>query len=112
VSDTAPGGRGAAERVLLPRPLDDSPEAARTAEALAELLARASERLGRHPVSEGRLERGLPPVNAILTRGAAQPRKSGAGERQWLGAMVAGCTTALGVARHVGLKGVRGATMT
>lgn len=111
VSDTDPGGKHAALRVLSPRPLDKSPEAARTAQALRELLATAAQKLARHPVSQGRLARGLPPVNAILTRGAARPPATRA-EHRWVGAMVAGCNTALGVARYVGLKTARSVSMT
>jgi 2,3-bisphosphoglycerate-independent phosphoglycerate mutase len=111
VSDTDPGGNAAMERVCSARPLDKSPEAARTAQALRELLAIAAQKLARHPVSKGRLARGLPPVNAILTRGAARPPSMRA-ERRWVGAMVAGCNTALGVARYVGLKTARSVSMT
>ncbi|HEY6722782.1 MAG TPA: alkaline phosphatase family protein [Polyangiaceae bacterium] len=111
VSDTDPGGTHAVERVHSPRPLDKSPEAARTAQALRELLAIAAQKLARHPVSQGRLARGLPPVNAILTRGAARPPATRA-EHRWVGAMVAGCNTALGVARYVGLKTARSISMT
>lgn len=111
VSDTDPGGRAPVERVRPPRALDDSPEAARTVEALRELLAIAGERLKRHPVSRSRLAKGLPPVNAILTRGAARPPALRP-ERRYIGAMVAGCNTALGVARYVGLKTARSISMT
>lgn len=111
VSDTDPGGKAVVERRLVPRALDKSPEAARTVQALRELLAIAEQRLGHHPVSRGRLAKGLPPVNAILTRGAARPSAARA-EQRWFGAMVAGCNTALGVARYVGLKTARSVTMT
>jgi len=45
VSDTDPGGDAAIQAILAPRPTDDSPEAARTAEALRELLEFTHERL-------------------------------------------------------------------
>ncbi len=111
VSDTDPGGRVPLQRFDNPRPLDSSPEAARTAEALAELLSIASKHLARHPVSQARLAKGLSPVNAILTRGAARPPAIRP-DHAWIGAMVAGCNTALGVARYVGLKAARSSGMT
>jgi 2,3-bisphosphoglycerate-independent phosphoglycerate mutase len=111
VSDTDPGGREPVERVRPARPLDATPEAARTAAALRELLSIAAERLARHPVSQARFAKGLPPVNAILTRGASRPPVLRS-DRRWAGAMVAGCNTALGVARYVGLRTARSGRMT
>lgn len=111
VSDTDPGDRAAVQRIASPRALDDTPEAGRTADALQELLTIAADTLARHPLNAERLHRGLPPVNAVITRGAslAPPRRRA---DRWLGAMVSGCNTAMGVARFVGLKTASSASMT
>lgn len=103
VSDTDPSERAAVQRVLPAKPLDDTPEAGRTADALHELLVRSAEILGRHPFNAQRLAQGLPPANAIITRGAAAAPIRRYGDVRD-GAMVSGCNTALGVARFLGLQ--------
>ncbi|NOY28201.1 MAG: hypothetical protein GXP62_20250 [Oligoflexia bacterium] len=113
VSDTDPGRADPDPRLGRPRPLDDSPESARTAEALRELLDRAAHHLAASSVSQRRVAQGLPAVNCILTRGAARagPLRAPhplAGRM----AMVASCTTALGVARALGLQAVTDLRMT
>jgi len=111
VSDSDPGDRAAIMRINPIRPLDDTPEAGRTADALRELLGIAASRLARHPLNSVRLAQGLVPANAIITRGAAvAPQRPHAA--QWNGALVAGCHTALGVARYVGLKTASSVQMT
>jgi 2,3-bisphosphoglycerate-independent phosphoglycerate mutase len=110
ISDTDPGESGQ-QQLLEPRPLNDSPEAARSAEALRELLTIAQTRLQDHPLNRARLARGLLPANAVITRGAAatpQRRKRPGGS----GAMVARCNTAQGVARYLGMRAVATAAMT
>lgn len=103
VSDTDPGERAAVQRVLPVHALDNTTSASRTADALRELLDVASAALGRHPVNVERQRQGLPPANAILTRGAAgAPLRPQHAARD--GAMVSGCNTALGVARYLGLS--------
>jgi 2,3-bisphosphoglycerate-independent phosphoglycerate mutase len=105
VSDTDPGDEAAVQEVLRPRPLDDSPEAGRTASALAELLDAVHERLDAHPLNAERRRRGLFVANCVITRGAASvgshPAAPPAVERT---ALISGCRTALGVARAVGLQ--------
>ena len=111
VTDTDPGDGASVLRVADPVPLDDTPEAGRTADALRELLAIVRERLGRHPLNAARTASGAPAANAILTRGAspAPPRRN---EDDWRGAIVSGCNTALGVGRFLGLKGASSVLMT
>jgi len=111
ISDTDPGDRVAVQRISRPRPLDDTPEAGRTADALQELLTIASRKLATHPVNAERLAQGLLPANAVITRGAAAAPKV-IHKASWVGAMVAGCHTALGVARYVGLKTASSVKMT
>ncbi len=111
VSDTDPGSEAAVQRVLPVRPRDDTPEAARTAEALSELLKVCSEHLRQHPFNEDRVNRGLLPATGIITRGAAEtPQRRP--RRGWAGAMVARCNTALGVARYLGMKTATSQRMT
>ncbi len=111
VSDTDPGDRVAVQRISRPRPLDDTPEAGRTADALQELLTIAATKLAAHPINAERLAQGRLPANAVITRGAASAPKL-LHKVNWLGAMVAGCHTALGVARYVGLKTANSVKMT
>ncbi len=111
VSDSDPGEGAVVQRFLDPHPLDDSPEAARTADALRELLAVARRRLEDHPLNSERISQGALPADAIITRGAGMWRERHRPE-QWLGAMVAACPTALGVARYVGLQTATSARMT
>ncbi len=106
VSNTDPSGEAMVQRALPPEPLDDSPEAIRTASALKALLNRAHEVLEAHPLNDQRSKQGLFRANCIITRGAAQiddlptPRHTPAHA-----ALVASCPTALGVARVVGMQG-------
>lgn len=111
ISDTDPGERAAVQRVLPVHPLDATPAANRTADALRELLAVAGEALGRHPINAQRQKQGLLRANAILTRGAAvaPPRRRRVAPD---GAMVSACNTALGVARFLGLKTSTSTAMT
>ncbi|RME25877.1 MAG: hypothetical protein D6798_07905 [Deltaproteobacteria bacterium] len=113
VTDTDPGRTERQPRVLRPRPLDDSPEAARAALALGQLLDIARRHLAGHPVNEERAASGLPVANAVLTRGAARVHHlAGARPRAERMAVVASCTTALGVARALGMQAVTDLRMT
>jgi 2,3-bisphosphoglycerate-independent phosphoglycerate mutase len=112
VSDTDPGSESSIQRLNAPRPLDKSPEAGRTAEALHQLLAIARERLGEHAHNAARLAQGKPPANAIITRGAAFVPHRPEGEVGVAGAMVSGCSTALGVATYVGMQTASSTNMT
>jgi len=111
VADTDPGDVASVHRVADARPTDDSPEAGRTADALRELLAKAAQRLRDHPLNASRIEQGLLPANAIITRGAsmAAPRRKRSRSR---GVMVSGCKTALGVARYIGMQTATSQQMT
>ncbi len=57
-------------KIELPKPLEDSREAARTAKILADYLLKAQALLSKHPVNLERVRKGLPPANFLLTRGA------------------------------------------
>jgi 2,3-bisphosphoglycerate-independent phosphoglycerate mutase len=113
VSDSDPGGEAAVQQILAATPLDDSPEAARTARALGQLLDIASKHLHRHPHNTERVARGLFPANCIITRGASfvgtLPRQRFASSNT---ALISACPTALGVARAVGLQPATSPEMT
>ena len=70
VSDSDPGKTG--EKVRTVKALDSSLEAQLTAEILNELSKAFHEILKEHPVNKERIEKGLPPANIILFRGAGK----------------------------------------
>jgi 2,3-bisphosphoglycerate-independent phosphoglycerate mutase len=113
VSDTDPGGEAFLQRVLVPTALDETPEAARTVDALKALLSKARTVLDAHPLNQERTDRGLYPANCIITRGTARvgdlppPRHS-----PKHAALVSACPTALGVARTVGMESATSPEMT
>ncbi len=57
-------------RVLQSKPLDNSSEARRTADAVNEFTSRSNEVLKDHPVNLERIRQGEKPANIILSRGA------------------------------------------
>lgn len=112
VADTDPGDQASVRRVLDPRPTDDSPEAGRTADALRELLAIAIEKLRAHSLNTSRIELGMLPANAIITRGASMAVARRSKRARSRGVMVSGCKTALGVARYIGMQTATSQQMT
>jgi 2,3-bisphosphoglycerate-independent phosphoglycerate mutase len=113
VSDSDPGGEALVQRFLTPQPRADTPEAARTARGLAELLDLARAHLAAQPLNAERVQRGLQPANCVITRGAAAvddlPRMRHATAHA---ALVSACPTALGVARALGLQPATSSLMT
>ena len=105
VSDTDPGSEAAIQELLRPHPLDETPEAARAASALAELLEVTHRWLDAQPLNRLRRAQGLFVANCVITRGAAsateRPVPLTSTDRT---ALISGCRTALGVARAVGLQ--------
>lgn len=104
VTDTDPGDEAGVQRVVDTRPTDDTPEAGRTADALRELLAKAGKKLRAHPLNVSRIERGLLPANAIISRGASMAAARRNARSRSRGVMVSACKTALGVARYIGMQ--------
>jgi 2,3-bisphosphoglycerate-independent phosphoglycerate mutase len=113
LTDTDVGGEASIQRVLRPRSTDESPEAARTAAALAELLDIAADHLEAHPHNAERIGRGLLPANCVITRGAADtshlPKVQHSPDHA---ALISACTTALGVGRLMGMRTTTSAAMT
>jgi len=70
VSDSDPQKVGS--NVLRVRPLDNTPEARKTAEIVDELTQYFHKNLKEHPVNSERQKRGLLPANIILCRGAGK----------------------------------------
>jgi 2,3-bisphosphoglycerate-independent phosphoglycerate mutase len=113
VTDTDPGGEAIVQRILAPQPLEDTPEAARTVDALKALLAHAHLVLDAHPLNVDRVSRGLFAANCIITRGVARvddlpPPRHKPSEA----ALISACPTALGVARTLGMEAATSAEMT
>lgn len=88
----------------IPKPLDDSPEAERTAKALQEFLEKAEKILREHPVNKARAEKGLKPANTLLPRGAGTLPDIEPITKIWgvKAAAIAGGGLYKGVARAVG----------
>jgi 2,3-bisphosphoglycerate-independent phosphoglycerate mutase len=92
----------------LPRPLDPGqPEAARTARLLAIFEERARQLLAAHPANLARRRAGLPPANAILTRGAGRLQRLVPLEVEGVPlamTCIAGDRTVLGIAALLGAR--------
>lgn len=101
---------------LTPSPDDpDNEAAAMTASALALFEQEARRVLRRHPVNRERQEEGLPPANAILTRGAGRIHRLAPLEEFGLPlriSCISGDRTILGLARWIGGSIVTRKTMT
>lgn len=104
ITDVDPHAEG--EFVQEARPLDpNDPAAVRTARVVNAFVRLAHERLKDHPVNRERVERGLPPANIILPRGAGvAPHLEPFPQRHGMTA-VAVVETGLirGIARFVGM---------
>jgi 2,3-bisphosphoglycerate-independent phosphoglycerate mutase len=116
VAGSDPGDGAPPGPPLTPRPLDPGhAAAAKCARVLALFEQEARRLLADHPVNEERRRRGLPPANAVLTRGAGHvhrlrpPEVDGTPLRL---ACVAGDRTVLGIAAALGGDTVRTPAMT
>jgi 2,3-bisphosphoglycerate-independent phosphoglycerate mutase len=113
VSNSDPGSGGLIQRFLPPRPLDQTPEAARTAEALREFLSLVNRRLRERAPARAAKYPDAPPITGVLTRGASRAdERLVAPARLRRGALVGGCRTTLGLARIAGLQAVTDDSMT
>ncbi|MCD6105774.1 MAG: 2,3-bisphosphoglycerate-independent phosphoglycerate mutase [Thermoplasmata archaeon] len=102
VTDVDPHETG----VPLRRPKGEGTEDERTARALWKFVLRAHEVLREHPLNREREEKGLPPANAVLPRGAGIMAEipSPLGSRGLRGAIIAGIPLVKGVGRALGLE--------
>ena len=104
VSDTDPHEVG--KPVAESKPLSDTPEAKKTAKVITEITFKSYEILKDHPANKERIERGLPPANIVLLRGAGMLRRKlpTLEERYGIKAAAVGATAlVLGVAKAVGM---------
>jgi 2,3-bisphosphoglycerate-independent phosphoglycerate mutase len=94
----------------VPRALDPGqPEAARTARLLAIFEERARQLLAAHPANQARRRAGLPPANAILSRGAGRLQRLVPLEVEGIPlamTCIAGDRTVLGIAALLGARAV------
>ena len=70
VSDADPKVEGNKPKQV--KPLDDTPEAKKTADILNKLVVKTYEMVKDHPVNLKRIEEGEPPANIVIPRGAGE----------------------------------------
>ncbi len=102
ISDTDPGDR--AVPCILPECEALADEARFTADKVNRFAALAHERLREHPVNVERAGRGLPPANAIITRGAglAPELENLVYDSGLQASVISGCNTVCGLGRLFG----------
>ena len=106
ISDSDPGTAMEGHPIKKVVPLDDTPEAKRTAEIVNKVLRLSHEVLKDHPLNRERVEKGLLPGNAIITRGAGMvPRDLKPFEEVFKARayVVAEEATIVGIARILGM---------
>lgn len=108
INDTDPHKAGPHKRnvkILEPKPLDDSEEAAFTARILKEYQKKTYEILRNHPFNKAREKANKLPCNFILTRGIGQRRdiESFSKKHGLKAAAVAGAPLYKGIARYLGM---------
>jgi len=112
VSDSDPHIEGVPVKKVIP--LEETPEAKKTAKILNELIMIAHERFSKAEINKKRKEKGLLPANIILTRGAGMMRYVEPIEKRYRirGAIVSGVAIVRGVGRLLGMEApkVKGAT--
>jgi 2,3-bisphosphoglycerate-independent phosphoglycerate mutase len=106
VSDSDPFYTDLDTEVRRVKPLDDTPEAKKTAEILNQFLDKANQVLKEHSLNKQREEKGKPPANYILTRGASSVKQLTPFQQKYglKPACVAGKVLYKQVARMLGMK--------
>ncbi|NOZ92547.1 2,3-bisphosphoglycerate-independent phosphoglycerate mutase [bacterium 3DAC] len=91
--------------VLEVKPLDDTPEAKRTAEIVNKFIRKSYEILKDHPLNKEREKQGLPPANIVLPRGPGKVPHLQSFEDKWgiKGIFIAGVALLKGLGRFAGL---------
>ncbi|HEX2164843.1 MAG TPA: 2,3-bisphosphoglycerate-independent phosphoglycerate mutase [Thermoanaerobaculia bacterium] len=116
IAGSDPGDGAPPGPPLVPRPLDPHDDAAtKTARVLALFEQEARRVLADHPVNRARRERGLPPANAVLTRGAGHVHRLlplEYGGMALSAACISGDRTVLGIAATVGAETITSDAMT
>lgn len=106
VSDSDPGGSSEDMAMRTAQPLDQTPAAGRTAQALQQFLTIARQTLAAHPLNQQRIQAGQLPANAVLTRGAGIVTSCMPLQERFKGircAAVSGETTVQAVAKMAGM---------
>ncbi|MFH1403965.1 MAG: 2,3-bisphosphoglycerate-independent phosphoglycerate mutase [Candidatus Altiarchaeota archaeon] len=95
----------AGAKVLKVEPLDDSPQAKKTADAMNRFLAKSHELLKDHPINQERKDAGLPEANFLLERGPGALGQVPSMKERFdvKAACVAGAGLYKGVAKVVGM---------
>ncbi|OIQ54291.1 2,3-bisphosphoglycerate-independent phosphoglycerate mutase [Neomoorella thermoacetica] len=107
VSDSDPGTACEGRPMRKVYPLDNTPEAAKTARLLQKFLDIVKEKLKAHPVNLAREAAGLPPANAVLTRSAGRVTAIPPLVERYKGlkgALIAGENTVLAIGKMAGLE--------
>ena len=104
VSEADPHATG--QRVREVVPLEDTPQARRTAQILNEIIRRSYEILKDLPLNRDRAAKGLPPANLLLPRGPSTvPRFETLPRRYGIkGAVIAAGALYIGIGRLLGLE--------
>ncbi|HUF78728.1 MAG TPA: 2,3-bisphosphoglycerate-independent phosphoglycerate mutase, partial [Thermoanaerobaculia bacterium] len=116
IAGSDPGDGAPPGPPLAPRPIDPAePSAVRTARLLAHFEEHARRVLADHPVNRRRVEAGLAPANAVLTRGAGRVHRLQRLERGGKPlevACISGDRTVLGLAAWLGAETLTSPEMT
>ncbi|MCM0650259.1 2,3-bisphosphoglycerate-independent phosphoglycerate mutase [Clostridium swellfunianum] len=105
ISCTDPGTAEEGKKLDIPRPLENTSSAEKTAKNLWEFTMRSYKILKEHPVNKQRHAQGLQMANAIITRGAGQQKHIPSIKHIYniKAACVAGDLTVGGIAKLVGM---------
>ncbi len=116
IQGSDPGDGAAPGPALTPSPLDPSDaRAVHTARVLGLFELAARDLLREHPINKRRQEKGLPPANAVLTRGAGRIHRLISLEEAGLPmrlCCISGDRTVLGLARWLGAETITAPEMT
>ncbi|MHA1769132.1 MAG: 2,3-bisphosphoglycerate-independent phosphoglycerate mutase [Candidatus Thorarchaeota archaeon] len=104
ISEVDPHETG--KRVLISKPL--RPDAKKTADVVNKLMRQVHLKLRDLPINKDRVDRGLPPANAILVRGAGRHEEVASLEEKYhiRSAVIAGGALYIGTAKFVGMEHV------
>ena len=116
VAGSDPGDGAEGSLPLTPRPADtDDEKAVYTARVLSIFEEKVRAKLAKHPVNRKRSARGLPPANAILTRGAGRLHRLIPLEESGIPlrlSCISGDGTVLGLAGWLGARNITSPAMT
>ncbi|MEM7195380.1 MAG: 2,3-bisphosphoglycerate-independent phosphoglycerate mutase [Pseudomonadota bacterium] len=109
ITDTDPGSKSIDRGVLQSHARISNDTAAQlTAQAINQFVIESHNILDKHPVNRDRRKRGLPPANAVISRGAGsyRPAKNLLNQLELKVSTVAGESTILGLAKLFGFSAI------